>query len=170
MRKAFRLLVAAGLVAFAAVGPVGASSGQPDRDCGNGTISFSGPDSAWPPNHKAVAESITYSGGTFGDTLNTAGSDDEEAQDAEGNYTEENGAGHTDTATDVDPRSASSTVNESGDDVTNTHAIRAERSGRGDGRTYTLSYEVDNAAGLQICADSFAVDVPHDMGGGNDNK
>jgi hypothetical protein len=168
VRRAFRLLVAAGLVAFAAVGPVGASSGQPDRECGNGNISFSGPDSAWPPNHKPVAESITYSGGTMGDTLNTGGASDEEAQDAEGNYTEENGSGHTDTASDVSPRAATSTVDESGDPVTNTHAVRAERSGRGDGRTYTLTYEVDNAAGMEVCTGTFTVDVPHDMGGGND--
>lgn len=168
MRRAARLLIAAALVAFAAVGPVHASAGQPDQGCGNGNVSFSGPDSAWPPNHKAVAESITYSGGTMGDTLNTAGTDDEEAQDASGNYTEDNGSGHTDTATDVDPRSDSSTVDAAGDPVTNTHNVRAERSGRGDGRTYTLTYEVDNAAGAKICEGSFTVDVPHDMGGGND--
>jgi hypothetical protein len=167
--KASKLLVVAALLAFAAVGPAGASSSQGPNSCGTGSVSFSGPDSLWPPNHKPVTETVTYSGGTMpGDTLNTAGADNEEAQDASGNYTEAKGSGHTDTATDVDPRSDSATVSSPGQSVSTSHALRSERAGTGSGRVYTIHYEVDNAAGVRICMGDFTVDVPHDQGGGND--
>ncbi len=49
------------------------------------------------------------------------------------------------------------------------HSVRSERSGRGDGRTYTITYEAQFGGG-QPCIGTFTIEVPHDMGNGAANK
>ena len=149
-----------------------------------GTVTYSGPLKMWPPNHKYTPVTITADAVDAGDsvTLSTEGYHDETV-DGE----EMNGAGNTDS--DVSPAAASN----SGVDVAQTaHQLRSERSGRGDGRVYTLDWQATftndadtnpsaytevvcgsadlNDSGFDPNQDAFVVTVPHDMRGGADWK
>ena len=135
----------------------------------NNVLIFNGDLQMWPPNHKYQDLSVTAAGG--GDdssiTLDTFVTHDEYVadyvpsdDDSEDEQTsnEEQGAGHT--ANDASPfaRMGSST---DGSDVTNGHQVRSERSGRGDGRTYTISAMATFDG--EDCSTSWTVEVPHDM-------
>ena len=161
-------------LATAAGNPTGAK-GPGSFDCGDGAGGFQlawTPTSVFPPNHKMVPGTLTYS--AAGDTLDqlqlqiTSIVSDELLPGGE----EMNGAGNTliDATWDTDSISGTESVSRS-------FAIRAERSGQGDGRTYTITYTAKAdpgvAAGLGAsnnCSGSVTVEVPHDMGGGNDAK
>jgi hypothetical protein len=98
------------------------------------------------------------------------------------NDTEEmNGAGNTDPATDVSPNpgEAMDTMGAPDEDADGNgiakvrQEARSERSGQGDGRTYTISVlatfggepcEIDEAQ--QEVAVTYTILVPHDMRGG----
>ena len=132
-------------------------------DCGDGdSITYSGPLTIWPPNHKYRPLTITATEGEDADpmdevSLMTSGSHDEVTESGE----ELNGAGHTPLATDVDP--AADTDSGTGS-ATTSHRIRGERSGRGDGRTYTFSAMAMFDNGMKECDATFTSAVPHDMG------
>jgi hypothetical protein len=129
------LVVAAGGIATS--GPIHDSRGTQTHDCGDGdSITYSGPTSIWPPNHKYRDLSITATEGSDLDpmdevSLGTAGHHDEVTESGE----EMNGAGHTPLASDVSPAMA---MDQGTGSATTNHRIRGERSGRGDGRTYTF--------------------------------
>jgi len=110
-----------------------------DPDCSEATPST---DSLFPPNHKM--NDITISGVTDPDgdtvTLMIDGITQDEPT---------NGKGDGDTSPD-------------GDGVgTDTAQIRAERSGKGDGRVYEISFTADDGNG-GMCTGSVSVGVPHD--------
>ena len=128
-------------------------------DCGSdSTVTYDGPLKLWPPNHKFQPVSVTVTDesgdhvslNTHIDVLDVAGGD--------------GGPNHD---PDADPIDAMSDADGS---TTNTHQLRSERSGKGEGRTYTISYEATADNGATSCAGSFDVVVPHDMSGGADWK
>lgn len=107
------------------------------------------PNSIWPPNHKMVnvnaSVSVTDAGsGPAGFTLVSVTSNEPD-----------NGLGDGDTANDIQGW-AIGTPDTSGQ-------VRAERSGRGSGRVYTLTYAgMDQAGNSASC--STTISVPHDKG------
>ena len=132
-----------------------------------GTITLDAPEKMWPPNHKYQDISFVAQATDPNDSveLATEGTHDEYAEDG----SESNGAGNTDA--DVDPAMAADGPRDGS--ATTAHDIRSERSGRGDGRVYTLSYQAtfvdddgDGGYGTVVCEDGFSVEVPHDMRGG----
>jgi hypothetical protein len=158
---------------FAHAGNPTGPKGEGTKDCGSGFAVAWSPTSVFPPNHKMVPGTLTYTA-PDGDTTDqlqlaiTSITSDEVLPDGE----EMNGAGNTLIDATWGPAPAAGT-----DSVSEGFQIRAERSGRGDGRTYTISYTAKAdpayATGLGAsndCSGSVTVDVPHDMGGGNDAK
>ncbi len=90
---------------------------------------------------------------------------DFEPSDGSSDQPEEQGAGHT--INDASPFLA----HDSGASPVDTHhEIRAERSGRGDGRTYTIHAEASDMGGTRSCSGDVTVEVPHDMGNGAESK
>jgi hypothetical protein len=168
-RKVGTAVAVVGLVgAFAFVGPGEADSsfknkydsatqtqectdatGQPTGD----TIEYFGPETMWPPNHKMQPVSFTATNGSaapvsttlavLADAADAVGGDGGPQHDPDENYP----AGPSDSGTD------SATV---------PFEIRSERSGRGDGRTYTLQADAV-FDGIRNCSMTVEVTVPHDM-------
>ena len=155
--------------AHAGNGPKGEGSNPCDNDF---TLTWT-PASVFPPNHKETSGSLVYTApdGDTTDTLQLTIVDitsDEVLPDGE----EMNGAGNTliDSGWDAGEADGKGTVSRN-------FWIRAERSGQGDGRTYSIEYtaKADPAAALGLgasndCSGTATVFVPHDMGGGNDGK
>jgi hypothetical protein len=113
----------------------------------------------WPPNHKYRTATITATEGSDLDpmdevTISSMGSHDEIVDGVE-----MNGAGHT--ANDVSPPAAMAMGTGS---ASVQHQIRGERSGRGDGRTYTFNVHATFDNGTKSCDQTFTVEVPHDQG------
>lgn len=133
------------------------------HDCGDGdTITYDGPITIWPPNHKYRDVTITAREGDDADpmdevTLSTSGHHDEVTESGE----EMNGAGHTPLASDVSPAMA---MDSGTGEATTEHQIRGERSGRGDGRTYTFDAMATFDNGMKSCMATFTSTVPHDQG------
>lgn len=130
---------------------------EDDRDCGDGdVVNWVGPIKLWPPNHKFVAETVTAvaGGATEQVTLTLAPT----VTDAAGG---DGGANHDPDYTPEDP-AATGTGSASVD-----LALRAERSGRGDGRTYTIDWVAEFSDKTCTSGDAgqtpFVVTVPHDM-------
>lgn len=165
---ALAAIVATAIAAPAAAGPDrnpnGAPGSQSDmvtHDCNEegDTISLDGPTLLWPPNHKLVPITITMTDADGGEVVfGTTTTHDEMMEDG----TEMNGSGNT--AEDaVDIEMAMGTGSATADTQ-----VRAERSGRGDGRAYTI--DVTGQAGGDECSTSFTVFVPHDMRPSNRQK
>ena len=132
-----------------------------------GTFTWEGPTASWPPNHKDIAAQITL---TDEDTeeltddvsLTVVGVHDEATYDDNVATGEMNGSGNTDPATDSRGGVAGGT-----DSASVPVAWRSERSGRGDGRTYTFTATGTTDSGLATCDPvTFTVEVPHDQGQG----
>lgn len=121
------------------------------NDDGSHTITYDGPSTLWPPNHKYHSLTITATGHEDDDvTISSAGSHDEALL---------NGAGNT--ADDVKPAAATASGEGS---ASVTHEIRSERSGRGDGRVYTFSVTATFSDDpTNPCTAAFTATVPHDM-------
>ena len=113
-------------------------------DCSGATPDPSG---LWPPNHKMV--SIEIAGVVDPD------SDDELDLEITSIFQDEpvNATGDGDTA--PDGRGVGTSV----------AAVRAERSGTGDGRVYHVGFKATDTAGA-TCVGSVSVCVPHDQGRG----
>ena len=135
--------------------------GTQSLTCSDGnTVVYSGPIEMWPPNHKYRDLTVTATDNEPSNTvtLTTTGTHDEFAEDG----TEMNGAGNTDgDFFDVTP---GGTDSGQGQAVTE-HRIRGERSGRGDGRTYTIHALALFSDGEE-CEGDFTSTVPHDQGKG----
>lgn len=144
--------------------------GSPDTS--GKRISYTGPAVLWPPNHKysTDADIVAFdpddnaSSSEMEDEfpmLGTEGTHDEIGEDG----TEMNGAGNT--SNDVDPAMATAddTSDSTDGSATTTHRVRSERSGRGDGRVYSLVAEVEWEDGSMCtnATDPFTIRVPHDM-------
>jgi hypothetical protein len=151
-------------------GPKGPGSfGCGDGDDSGFELSWT-PTSVFPPNHKMVAGSLTYTAPPENSSdnlkLTITGILNDEVIDGE----EMNGAGNTLVDSDWEAGTDEGTGS-----VTRSFHIRAERSGRGDGRTYSIKYTAtaDKAPiGMGTsndCSGTVTVVVPHDMGGGNDS-
>jgi len=100
----------------------------------------------WPPNHKLHQVTVTGATDPDGDPLTTTitGVTQDEPL---------NEAGDGNTSPDAFPGTASDQA-----------LIRAERSGKGDGRVYVLNVSVSDGVGGQ-CTGTAAVSVPHDQSG-----
>lgn len=139
------------------------------RDCGDGdTVALNGPLKLWPPNHKMVAEPVTAtdSDGSGPVTITVT----PQVDDAVGG---DGGAQHDPDFTPTTP--GGDTVVGTGDgSATAGVELRAERSGKGDGRTYTLNWTAEFDDKTCSSSDSgqspFVITVPHDMRGGADWK
>ena len=130
------------------------------RDCGDGdAVNWLGALTLWPPNHKLQSVSVAADGSDSTETVtievdpvvtDAAGGDGGPQHDPDFTYESGPAATGTDTAT-VD------------------FALRSERSGRGDGRTYTINWLATFDDGTKTCSSSddgqspFVVTVPHDM-------
>src|SRR4051794_30125028 len=137
----------------------------------DGTVTLVGPLKLWPPNHKMVDEPVTAQrttkpGGSVTLTLtpvvtDATGGDGGPQNDPDFNATSSDGK--TFVADDMNtPGTATAALQ-----------LRAERSGKGDGRTYTINWKADWGNGDSCSSDDdgqapFVIAVPHDMRGGAD--
>lgn len=137
-----------------------------------GTILLDGPSKLWPPNHKFIPEPVTVtaadaSGNDVSVTLYP------EAADEIGG---DGGSEH-----DPDAQMTDGTQNFTAADTDGTATaalqMRAERSGKGDGRTYTINWMAsfgpttcDSRSSQTDSYVPFLISVPHDMRGGADWK
>jgi hypothetical protein len=164
-------------LATAAGNPTG-PKGSGSYDCDNGYVVTWTPRSVFPPNHKYADGVLTYTSPKVSDNLSLAiGVITHDELLADG--TEMNGAGNT----PVDSTGSGGSTNADGvKSISLPFQIRAERSGRGAGRTYTIPFTAKastapstlpiagDAGNENSCSGSAVIDVPHDMGGGNDAK
>jgi hypothetical protein len=133
-----------------------------------GTVTLVGPLKLWPPNHKMIDEPVTATATNPSDqvTLDLTPT----ITDATGG---DGGAQHDPdfNATSSDGKTLEATGTGS---ATAALQLRAERSGKGDGRTYTINWTA--MFGSKSCSSSdsgqapFVITVPHDMRGGADWK
>jgi hypothetical protein len=180
LRRALTVTLALGLVgAFAFVNPATSSpefknkydSIGGTRDCGDGdTVTYNGPLKMWPPNHKLQDVSVTATEGGLGTSPSTA--------DTElGVVVELTDAAGGDGGPNHDPDYTPGDLAAMGDPTATVEFfLRSERSGKGDGRTYTVQWEALFDDGAKECTSMdddqspFVVEVPHDMRGGADWK
>ena len=164
MRK-YVFVCAAALLALQAVpahaaqhSPAGGTGGP--VTCGSGSVTWS-PTTLWPPNHKLKTVTITYKGDNDGDTATVAvtGWSDNETVDG----VEMNGSGQPDPQQGPDVVPGSPGMGPDSAPVQTTAQVRAERSGRGSGRVYTLTVRCSETDGDSGAAD-ITVSVPHDQG------
>jgi hypothetical protein len=130
------------------------------RDCGDGdAVNWYGATTLWPPNHKFVPASVTADGSDGGEGVSVE--IDPVVTDAVGG---DGGAQH-----DPDFAYASGPVATGTGTATVDFSLRSERSGRGDGRTYTINWTATFDDGSKVCTSGdegqspFVVSVPHDM-------
>jgi hypothetical protein len=170
------ILALAAIAGFAIVGPTNAdnafknkySTTTATRDCGNGDhVDYAGPLKLWPPNHKLQTVTVSATdGGEDPPSDQTTILVTPAVADVAGG---DGGTKHDPDFTTQPPVPGSPTAHQ---DV----ALRSERSGKGEGRTYTLNWTATFDGGLRTCSSSdqgqspFIVTVPHDMRGGADWK
>ena len=144
MKRLSLLLVPAALAALWAL-PSGAPA---TPTCVGATAS---PNLLWPPNHKFRLVTVTVPEGGEGKDPNVTTilsvTQDEPVNDR----------GDGNTAPDARRGPRPSDVHQ------DTVYLRAERSGRGDGRVYRITFQSKEGSGAQ-CTGSVTVGVPHDMG------
>ena len=119
------------------------------------TISVSvNPALLWPPNHKLVTVTATIT------ASDPSGKAPTIALESITSSERDNGLGDGDIADDIQGETLHT------DD--RVFKLRAERSGRGPGRIYTIKYSATGPTGLKSTATAFVI-VPHDMGDGDDH-
>ena len=146
---------------------------EASRDCGDGdTVDYGGPLKMWPPNHKL--QDVVVSA--------TDGSDDDPTTNPTDDASNATTITVTPAATDVaggdggpnhDPDYTPGDLSGTGDPTAETEFwLRSERSGKGEGRTYTINWLATFDGGSKTCSSEdegqspFTVFVPHDMRGG----
>jgi hypothetical protein len=127
------------------------------RDCEDGdTVFLTGPDTLWPPNHKMVSQLAVAQGGEMMTSLTLT----PEVTDAMGG----------DGGTQHDPDVSSNLAGSGTDRAEVPFSVRAERSGKGLGRTYTFHWTAQFDDKMCSSADDgqspFTIFVPHDQGQG----
>jgi hypothetical protein len=125
------------------------------HDCGNDrSISLTGSQTLWPPNHKFRPYTVTATGNALdsGATVESTVTHDEIGLTGDG------GPRHADFAS-PNPAAAMDDSNT----VSVVQTLRSQRSGRGDGRVYTFNVHATWDMGLQSCDATFTVSVPHDQ-------
>lgn len=129
------------------------------RDCGDGdAVNWLGATTLWPPNHKFQSSTVAADGSD--DTEGVSIAIVPSVTDAVGG---DGGANH-----DPDWMYESAPATGTGT-ATQDLALRAERSGRGEGRVYTIDWTATFDNGLKECSSTdegqtpFTVTVPHDM-------
>ena len=136
------------------------------RNCSDGdTVTLNGPLTLWPPNHKMVDEPVTGTTSSASGpvtltltptSVDATGGDGGPQHDPDWNATTSDGKMFVATSQTTS--------------VTAGFQLRAERSGQGDGRTYTINWEFDSNNGTCTSSDSgqtpFVITVPHDQRGG----
>ena len=136
------------------------------RTCGDDSVNWLGALKLWPPNHKYVPSTIVATGDDGESvTLDVMPDYDESAMGGDG------GPQH-----DPDWEVTDSPANTGTKTATVDLKLRAERSGQGDGRVYTVDWTA--VFGGEECSSldgttehaPFVVTVPHDMRGGADWK
>jgi len=110
----------------------------------NCDAAFARPSVVWPPNHRMVAIRIDGVVDPDGDPLVVVATD----------------------AVQDEPVDAPGSGNTAPDVQLSPLAVRAERSGQGDGRVYTIAFTADDGHGGR-CDGIVQVCVPHDQGQGN---
>jgi hypothetical protein len=176
-KKAGLVGLAALVGALAAAAPSSAggnkySDSTVTRDCGDGdTVTLVGPLKLWPPNHKFVDEPVTATSGEPADSVTitiTPTVTDAVGGDGGAQHDPDTNASDEGTIVGTGTGSATAAV-----------ALRAERSGKGDGRTYILNWVAQfgekscsssSAEDSDVNNDPFVITVPHDMRGGADWK
>jgi hypothetical protein len=165
-RKVGTAVAVVGLVgAFAFVGPGQADSsfknkypgGEHSQTCDRGdVITYVGPEMLWPPNHK-LQDVLFIATNNGADTSTTLAVTSDVTDEVGG----DGGPAH-------DPDFIPGADGSGSGEATVPAQIRSERSGKGEGRTYTIHA----AATFDMipCTKDFIVTVPHDMGGGADWK
>lgn len=159
----------AGIAGFALVGPVTAGSDYDNhydstvttRDCGDSdTVVYTGPEKMWPPNHKLQNVSVVATDG------GADNGSDEAGLTISPNVTDVAGG---DGGPKHDPDYTPGDLVATGNPAEVDFWLRAERSGKGDGRTYTINWVATFDGGAKTCSSSdegqspFIVTVPHDM-------
>lgn len=171
MRGKAAAAVTVGLVgAFAFVGPGQAGSdevrnkypsGTETEECSTGPVTdkvtYTGPQKLWPPNHKL--QDVEFRAVNGGADTSTTLSITSQIDDVAGG---DGGPQH-------DPDYVPGAAANGGGEAVAAAQLRSERSGKGEGRTYTLT-AVGTFDGLRTCSLTVDVIVPHDMRGGADWK
>ena len=135
------------------------------RDCGNSnTVALNGPLKLWPPNHKFVAEPVTATDGSGDNVTLTITPTLTDAAGGDG------GAQHNPDWQLADGSTGDSFMSSGAGSATSELQLRAERSGKGEGRTYTINWTATFDNGSSTCSSTdsgqtpFVITVPHDMG------
>lgn len=168
----------AGLVAALGIAAPGLAGGNKyasttsERDCGEGdTVALNGPLKLWPPNHKFVPEPVTATDGDPSSRVSLTLTP--VLTDASGG---DGGTQHNPDWQLADGSTGDSFTSTGTGSTTSELQLRAERSGKGDGRTYTINWASTFDNGTKSCSSSdsgqspFVITVPHDMRGGADWK
>lgn len=111
------------------------------------TAANASPDILWPPNHKMA-------------DINISGVTDPDEDDITITV---GGITHNEISIDGEDKGTGKTSPDSAGEGTDTAQVRAERSGKGNGRTYTISFTASDGQGGE-CNGSVQVIVPHDQG------
>ena len=171
---------AAALTVPALAAPHSPAGGTGTIACNDGTITWT-PTNLWPPNHKYVPVSISYSdtdgdGDTTAVTVDSVTETDGDSGPMDATVAETfNGSGKPGQIdAQPDPNSPATTGSDPDTAATWTEDIRAERSGtdgHGSGRTYDLSVTCSDMGssdlqetGTQRQTVDIQVTVPHDQG------
>jgi hypothetical protein len=133
-----------------------------------GTVVLDGPLKLWPPNHKFVAEPVTAtdsSGGTESLVITPTVTDAVGGDGGSNHDPDTNAMGEDGTIVGADNGAGG---------VTAAVELRAERSGKGDGRTYVIAwtamFDDKTCSSGDEGQTPFVIEVPHDMRGGADWK
>ena len=161
MLKTLTGLTAALVLALPASALADSAKSTETRTCNEygDQISFTGSRTLWPPNHKYRTFTITATAGGPTASMDEVMFSSLVTSDEVVNGEELNGSGNTAVDASPNPATASGTGSASAD-----QAIRSERSGRGDGRTYTVTVNASfGLLGARTCSEEFTVVVPHDQ-------
>ena len=163
-----KLLAASGVLAICLTGAAQAGNEVTDAKnsypkqsqsvtCNGDTITFYGATKLWPPNHKWRTVTITAKESHPAPySFSTQTTSSEPALMV--------GSGNTPVDA-LPPASQSPTTMGPGEQKQDI-MLRAERSGTGSGRTYTINVDGQFDGGVNDCKATFTVTVPHDMRGG----